>query len=76
MTKTPLITQKKWNSKLRELRVVKERNLEMEKDMGAILQTCCDADEAPALDLLRQIADIANKHAFKRHYPPVKVVNC
>lgn len=36
----------------------------IEHDMAAILQIACDADEAPAKELLHQIAMIASKHPW------------
>lgn len=37
---------------------------EIQCDMARILQTCCDADEAPAIELLNQVTEIARKHPW------------
>lgn len=44
---------------------LKDAELEaMRRDMAIILQTACDADEAPAKELLSQIAKIAATHPW------------
>ena len=36
----------------------------LQRAIGVIAQTACDADEIPAFELLHEIADIAMKHAW------------
>lgn len=43
--------------------------LSLEHDMARILQIACDADEAPAKELLNQIAEIASKHPWPQSTP-------
>ena len=61
---TPMITQKKWNAKLRELRVANERiaALTAERDR---LQQSLIAEEDEYVKLLAECEDL--KHDIARH---------